>query len=709
MKYLDLISQTNENLEERMELVMGRVAEIAKDASETGKYACYFMKAAEYLLLLYEVIGYAKEDKINGMPIEQAKELNGRLFEDIFGNAYETSYANPTYAVEMFGTEVGQLLSALYYKIRDCRLSAFEGSMELTCIYAELFVEVFGYFEEACVYKEVTEGDSERPLYSGIDCKDVCSDKDVAVKNVELNLVNDAIYSFMHDYSEVFNDDHIARMVNPDYDYNYDILMHGDLSNEDYLYRYGACIGENETRSAQYLRTFSEEEIQAMADTYTEGYRIGFEVTGKDLSKKTIVEVRYPIGFERMVRAAVKNFEKLNLRSVLRPFSTSPNKQYAYDHREDNAFWMDKAYVERSLEVYRIVFEKYKGLCAGYAGPAVIEVFGEVPFAPISKEQSAKLSEKQQQLQIYFRSEFNQIMNRYIKGEERSFTIIAYPVPEIGEQFQEIFAETVKLNTLDYKLYQNMQQKIIDVLDTAKRVHILGANGNKTDLYVSIYPLSNPKKETAFENCVADVNIPVGEVFTSPVLKGTNGKLHVSQVYLHGYNFIDLEIDFEDGMIVNYNCANFENEEENKKYIQDNLLKHHETLPMGEFAIGTNTTAYKMAREYDIAAKLPILIAEKTGPHFAVGDTCYKYDEDGISYNPDGKAIVARDNEVSLLRKTDISKAYYNCHTDITIPYDELGRITAIRLDGSEMDIIANGRFVVPGTEELNVPLDEME
>ena len=675
MKYLDLICQTNESLTERMELVMGRVEEIAKDASETGVYASYFKKVANYIVLLHEIITYAKEDKINGMSLDKAKELNVRLFEDINKEAYETSYANPKYAVEQFGEETGQILSVLYYLIRNCRLSAFEGSMERTCIYAELFVEIFNYFEE---------------------------------ETKELHLVKNAIYSFMHDYSEVFNDDQIARMVNPDYDYNYDIVMHADLSNEEYLYRYGAGIGENEIEIAKFLRTFSDEEIQSMADTYTEGYRIGFEVTGKDLSKKTTVEVRYPIGFERMVRAAVKNFENLNLCSVLRPFSNSENKQYVYDHREDNAIWLDKAYVERCLEVYRIVFEKYKELCGGYAGPAVIEVFGEVPFAPISKEENLTRSEKQRQIQIYFNNEFSQIMNRYIKGEERSFTIIAYPIPEIGEQFEEIFAETVKLNTLDYKLYQDMQQKIIDVLDTAEQVHILGENGNKTDLYVSIYPLANPEKETAFENCVADVNIPVGEVFTSPVLKGTNGKLHVSQVYLHGFNFIDLELDFKDGMITEYRCANFETEAENKAYIQKNILMHHETLAMGEFAIGTNTTAYKMAREYNIADKLPILIAEKTGPHFAVGDTCYKYDEDNISYNPDGKAIVARDNEVSSLRKTDSSKAYYNCHTDITIPYDELGKITVIRTDGSKTDIIANGRFVLAGTEELNVPLDEM-
>ena len=101
------------------------------------------------------------------------------------------------------------------------------------------------------------------------------------------------------------------------------------------------------------------------------------------------------------------------------------------------------------------------------------------------------------------------------------------------------------------------------------------------------------------------------------------------------------------------------------------------------------------------------MIAEKTGPHFAVGDTCYSHEEDNISYNPDGKAIVARENDYSRLRKEDMEKAYFNCHTDITIPYDELDKITVIRKDGTTVDIISDGRFVLEGTEELNVPLDK--
>ena len=541
-------------------------------------------------------------------------------------------------------------------------------------ITAELFVEIYNYFEDK--------------------------------EGIDKTAIEQAIYWYFHDYSEIFIGDSVRELVDSEEDFLYQIVMNSDLNDLRYLYQYGQHIGKNETGIAAFLNGMSDEEIQAMADTYTEGYRIGFAATGKDLSKKTTAQVRYPIGFERMVRAAVKNLEKLNLKVTMRACSSAANKQYDYDHKEDKALYYDKAYVERRLEVMKTSFEEMKKLANGQAGPAVIEVFGEIPFSPETKKEVLKLDEKQQQLSVYDMSMSGQITNQYIIGEERSFTIIAYPVPEIGEKFKEIFAETVKINTLDYTLYQNMQQKIIDVLDQAEKVHITGKNNNKTDLYVSIWPLKDATKESAFENCVADVNIPVGEVFTSPVLKGTTGKLFVSQVYLNELKYLNLEIDFEDGMIRDYTCTNFEKEEECRKYIKENVLMNHETLPMGEFAIGTNTTAYRMARDFDIADKLPILIAEKTGPHFAVGDTCYSHEEDMVTYNPDGKQIVARENDFSKLRSEDMSKAYFNCHTDITIPYDELDKITVIRKDGTTEDIISDGRFVLAGIEELNKPLD---
>ena len=102
---------------------------------------------------------------------------------------------------------------------------------------------------------------------------------------------------------------------------------------------------------------------------------------------------------------------------------------------------------------------------------------------------------------------------------------------------------------------------------------------------------------------------------------------------------------------------------------------------------------------------MPILIAEKMGPHFAVGDTCYSWSEDVKVYNPNGKEIVAKDNSVSILRKEDLSKAYFQCHTDITIPYEELEHIKVVTKDGEEIYLLENGKFTLSGTEILNEPL----
>ena len=129
---------------------------------------------------------------------------------------------------------------------------------------------------------------------------------------------------------------------------------------------------------------------------------------------------------------------------------------------------------------------------------------------------------------------------------------------------------------------------------------------------------------------------------------------------MEDYLFKDLRMVFKDGKVTEFGCGNFpESEEQGKDLVKQVIMRGHSWLPLGEFAIGTNTTAYAMAQKYQIGSKLPILIAEKTGPHFAVGDTCYSFAEDSPMYNPDGKEVIARDNEISLLRKEDMSKDVY--------------------------------------------------
>ncbi len=670
----------NDDVLERYQLVTERISTINEDKDLSENLQSYFNQVAKYIMSVQAVLEKAVAGKLDARSLEECKADHDSVFSIYNPGTYENSFLCPTYAAGQLGRELGGPLSAIFYKLTDMVRVAYAGRLDIFTIYCELFMQVYG----VC---QVESQDKFRR-------EDILS----------------AMYSFHHDYAQILYGESLIAMVDPEYDFYTNIIMKSDLSDDRYLYRYGMFISDNELKMAEHLRKMPQEDIVAMARTYVEGYIKGFEVCGKDISIKDTVGVHAPVGFELMTREAIKLFNEAGLASTLRYggtqgrnlFSTVPNKQCEYDHKDDKAYVWDKGLADRLLEVTKNTFEKNKEMAAVYGGPAVIETFGETPFEPKNFEANAKYSDKQNELNVYYMSQNGQITNQYIKGEERSFTIIAYPIPEIGSQFNDIFNETVAVNTMDYELYKNIQQHIIDVLDKGESVHITGRGDNHTDITVKLHHLDNPAKQTNFENCVADVNIPVGEVFTSPELEGTNGVLHVTQVYLNELCYKNLEMKFEDGKIASYTCNNFDSEEENKKYIYDNVLFKHETLPMGEFAIGTNTRAFVMGQKYNIADKLPILIAEKTGPHFAVGDTCYSHSEDVPMYNPDGKECIARDNSCSLLRKTDISKAYFNCHTDITIPYYELGDITVITADGRELEIIREGRFVVPGTEELN-------
>ncbi len=678
-------------INERYELAKERLNGISTEALVPSAFVGYFKSVSEFLCLICKTYEEIRDGVYFVRSQQELAAANEKLYEDVIPEEYDTSYANPAVAVSLLGEEYGQMMSFVYTQMRSLIPAAFEQKLYEIVIHLEFFLEIYASFVYACQ-----------------DTEDV-PDK----KQMEEN-----VYFFIHDYMEDMTLARVREKVDPAEDFAYRIICGEDLTNTKYLYKYGEYITENQIKTAEYLAKADAEQIQLMADTYTEGYRIGFVKGNKDLSKKKVVQVVYPIGFERMIKAAIANFEKIGLQpSIMRTphsiftkrgtaiggfYSESPNKQYEYDHREDEAMFLDKKMANRRLEVQKEAYETYKTLSSYHAGPAWVEVFGEKPFTPQVCQKACKLTKKQQEISTWYYGQLGQLINTYIPGEERSFTIIAFPIPEIGTKYEEIMTETIRLNTLDYVTYENIQQTIIDALDQAEYVMVKGTNGNRTDLRVMLTELTNPEKQTKFENCVADVNIPVGEVFTSPKLAGTEGVLHVSKVYLREFEYRDLELCFKDGKITGYACANFEDVSEGKKLIAENLLYHHETLPMGEFAIGTNTTAYRMGRRFAIEDRLPILIAEKTGPHFAVGDTCYSHAEDVAVYNADGKEIIARDNEISMLRKEDPQKAYFQCHTDITIPYDELGMLYGVKADGTKIPIIENGRFVLEGTQELN-------
>jgi aminopeptidase len=724
------MNHTEEAVRERCALALERIrqipGEIADSQVTAPQFLGYFDRTARFLSLFGEEQQFLAAGGQQTASLPELKARNRALYEDILPENYAKSWCNPVYAVRQLGKEYGQLFSALSYEMRSAIPYIYADAPDHAVIRFELFLEIYGAF--TCAMREASAaprtGDASGSPQAG---------GGSAVPPVFE--IRQKMASYLSDYA-VFEDTYSIRemLIGSNEKAVVRLIRQGDLSDLRYLYSYGEYVGENEILSAQHLLSLPEEEIAKMADTYTEGFRIGFINTGKDLSKNRYYSVYYHLGFERMMRRAFANFDAMGLLPTT--FSDIPtlfrllhswkngyagadaNPQYLYDHRQDLALFLDRPFQENMLKSMAKAYDSMHGDTELYAGPAVLEVFGDLPFSPAAKEDAVRFDEKQQEMIAAYNSKAASLYAKAVIAENRSFTIIDFPLPSIAvktdadgcfdlKKYREIFEAVVAINTLDYQTYQRIQQTLIDTLNLAEQVHVRGMNGNRTDLTVRLYTLTDPAHQTIFENCVADVNIPVGEVFTSPVLEGTNGLLQVSEVFLEGLKFTDLFLRFEDGRVADYGCGNFADPEEGRKYIEENILFHHKRLPMGEFAIGTNTTAYRAARRFGIADRLPILIAEKTGPHFAVGDTCYSEEEDNRTFNPDGKEIVAKENTVSGQRKTDPEKAYFGCHTDITIPYEELGLLEAVLPDGTRIPLLEDGRFVLPGTEELNAPLDE--
>ncbi len=677
--------------QERYELAAERVRGIDR---ETNGGECtvpdqmrdYFAKVSSYLVLMMDTYEEIDTGTFYELSLEQLQQRNRELYRDILPENYDTSYANPAYAADKLGEEFGRYLCVLYGELREILVYIFEKRLFFLVTGLELFIEIYDLLED---------------------------------ENCEPHEVRNAIYYYVSDYADITIADRTEMMLDPKHCFARSLIETADLKDLRYLYYFGEYIGDNEIGTALHLGEMEESRIADMAATYTEGYRKGFELYRIDLSCKKTVNIRYRLGFERMIRAAVEQFRQMGLETTMYRAvgnliyrngrgikvgysSGGANPQYDYDHRFDEALIFGKALADRKLAQQRCAYEEYRDLAAAFAGPAVIEVFGEDPFVPVAKKQAVAYTEKQRKQKLEYQSAASLLSNEFIPGDQVSFTIIAYPVPEIGKDYGEIFDETVRVNTLDSTQYGVIQQKLIDALDQGAYVTVTGRGDNRTNLTVALYPLEDPEHQTDFENCLADVNIPLGEVFTSPKLEGTDGTLHVTEVYLNELKYENLTLQIKDGVIEDYSCTNFGTEQENMSYIEENLLFQHPTLPMGEFAIGTNTTAYAMGQKYGISHLLPILIAEKTGPHFAFGDTCFSHEEDLVTYNPDGRQMMAKENRFSALRHSDPSRAYFNCHTDVTIPYHELGDIIVHCRDGREIVLIREGKFVLEGTEELN-------
>ena len=95
---------------ERYELAAERIRQIPEEESVRFPFRMYFQEISEFLKMLLTLEKEIEKGDYEKRSMEELKEWNHKLYEDILPENYETSYANPAYAVKILGKEFGQWL-----------------------------------------------------------------------------------------------------------------------------------------------------------------------------------------------------------------------------------------------------------------------------------------------------------------------------------------------------------------------------------------------------------------------------------------------------------------------------------------------------------------------------------------------------------------------------------------------------------------------
>ena len=226
-------------LDERLELALGRLKEIKEEETGDDAYCRYFRSNADFLLLLADIL------VSKNLSAKELKALNARLYEDICGDKYEKSYCNPAYAAGIFGEEYGRLLCVVAAEMRSAIPAAVEHELQPFLIRAEYLLQLYGEIKTAL------SEEGELPAYESL---------------------RESFYYFVSDYYETENLIRVRALTDPEEDFALKIIEAAKPFDPDILYMYGEYITENEVSLYKYISGLSEEKIALMADTYTEGY-----------------------------------------------------------------------------------------------------------------------------------------------------------------------------------------------------------------------------------------------------------------------------------------------------------------------------------------------------------------------------------------------------------------------------------------------------
>lgn len=216
--------------------------------------------------------------------------------------------------------------------------------------------------------------------------------------------------------------------------------------------------------------------------------------------------------------------------------------------------------------------------------------------------------EKMRMASIAARELQDVFLERETKGELR-WCVTLYPTDAEAQEadmalpeFEEFVISAGHLDEEDPVCYwgnvKGKQQKIVSFLESKSEIRVV-ADG--TDLTVNV----GGRK---WINASGENNFPDGEVFTSPIENGVNGriKFNMPQYYM-GKEANGVYLEFKEGKLIKVKA------ERNQEFVEKILESDEGAKRLGEFAFGTNYGIKNLTKN--------ILFDEKIGGtiHLALG------------------------------------------------------------------------------------------
>lgn len=163
--------------------------------------------------------------------------------------------------------------------------------------------------------------------------------------------------------------------------------------------------------------------------------------------------------------------------------------------------------------------------------------------------------------------------------ETTRWVSLRYPNQAIAERADMSLSEFedyyFQVCTMDYDPMSKAMDYLVDQMERTDKVHITGHN---TDISFSI-------KGLPVHKCDGIINLPDGEVYTSPVRNSINGYINynVPSIY-NGVEFNNVYFQFDHGKIVQASCG----DESNTTALEGILNLDEGARYIGEFALGVN-------------------------------------------------------------------------------------------------------------------------